>query len=103
MNLNPNVLAFIIEKAKSRESVYGKFFPKDCQESIEIFDELDSLLEEELQPIVVIFLLGKRKYTSRAEAEIHAKVTVSNAVEAIAFDPDLPSTLSDGYNIWQKG
>ena len=102
MSLNPHVLEFIIDKANARYDKFGKDFRNDCTESIDIFDELDSLVESELQSVTAVFLLGSEKSSNNIQAMCEAQKIGFKAVEIITHDSDLHHVLSNGYKLWSK-
>jgi len=93
---NESVLEFLIEKAIDRSKSYPTVFPMDCEENVLVFDQLDYLTEEELEPIHVIFLLGSELDISFTEALEKAKQIGFSAVEIIAFEPRLNEILQKG-------
>ena len=102
IKLNEHVLEFLIDKAKLRSECYPNPVPMDCPESIEVFDELDSLLIEELVPIYAIFLLGNNGTNSKSEAIQKATEAGYTSVELMAFEPKLHDILTKGFETWQN-
>lgn len=82
-----------MERSIDRREIYPGIIPMDCLESIEIFDELDSLELEELIAIYTVYLLGSGNKNCLSDAIGEARETGYEAVKLIAFEPQLHDCL----------
>jgi hypothetical protein len=95
-----DLLDFVIEKSLSRERRYATPAPTDCEESIEIFDELDSLPADELAIIFALYLVGTGEEDDRESALQRARCAGFDPLDAMAFDQKLHLVLSAGRQMW---
>ena len=95
-----NLLDFLIEKSLSRERRYAGLAPTDCEESIEIFDELDSLPAEEFATILALYLVGKGEADDRERALQGARNAGFAPLDLMVYDQKLHLALSVGRQMW---
>ncbi len=100
MGFNRYILDFLIERAESREKEFGPNFPRNCEDSMAIFDELDSLNEKELIPICAIYLLGAEECSSSQKAIEQAQKIGYGAIELLTFDKQLGRVLKNGFSLY---
>jgi hypothetical protein len=68
----------------------------DCKESVEIFDELDSLDADEFAMIYAMYLIGKGEESDWNRALPRAQNAGFAPLELMAFDENLHLVLSLG-------
>jgi len=80
---NDAVLDYIISMAYSRFKHYNGAIPKVCEESVAIFDELDSLPAEDFSSIYALYLVGSGVEDNTSKAEKIAQSAEFSPLEAI--------------------
>lgn len=96
MSLNLSIVEYLIEQSKIRLERNDINFTIECSESVAIFDELDSLEKEELISITALYLLGGDDVFNMQSARQQAENLGYDAVNLLAFAPDLGDRLERG-------
>lgn len=98
---NNAVLGFLIAKAHARAGKFdGVPFPL-CEESVAIFDELDSLDADEFAEVYKVYLIGSGMQPDIRQAHQSALAAKFVPLEVMANDPNLHVVLSRGVERWQ--
>lgn len=95
------VLDFLISQASARSGKFGGAVPPFCEESVAIFDELDSLAADEFAQIYAVYLVGSDAERSLEKAQQAASAAKFAPLETIAHDPNLHDVLSRGAERWR--
>ena len=89
----PHIVDFLISKSFSRAAVHAAPIPRDCAESVQIFDELDSLSAEEFAIIYATYLIGTNEEREWEHAHRRALASGFESLELMVFDEKLHLAL----------
>ena len=100
--LNDAILNFIIGMAHTRAENKQGAISTTSEESVAIFDELDSLTPKDFSVVYLLYLLGSGNENNLKRAEQKALSAKFAPLEAMAFDPNLHIVLTHGREIWHQ-
>jgi hypothetical protein len=104
MVTQPNfaVVEFLIAHARSRSLKNSGAPAMDSEESLAIFDELDSLPSEEFGLVYALYLLGSGVEESPEHTKSKALAAMFEPLELMARDTNLHVVLTQGLVRWSQ-
>jgi len=93
------VIHYLVSKATARASRLDGERSLLCEESVAIFDELDSLTREEFSEVYAVYLIGSGTEQDHEQARKTAGVAKFLPLEGMVQDPNLHVALSRGIGL----